>query len=307
MDKVLVMQQLTQKLGSGEMQIQTMPVPALSHGLVLVRNHYSLISAGTESSTVKTARASLLGKARERPQQVRQVLEVLRAQGPVQTYRAVVKKLDAYSPLGYSSAGEVIEVGPGVQGLAAGDRVACAGAGYANHAEVVAVPVNLCVRLANDTDLRAAAYNTLGAIALQGIRQADLRLGETCLVIGLGLIGQLTGLMLRASGVRVVGVDLDPTAVKTARRHSVDLALERSEAGIGDQIARFSDGMGVDAVIITAGSSSLDPVNFAGEVARKKGRVVIVGAVPTGFDRDPPLLPQGTGTAHVLFLWSGTL
>ncbi|MBK1655001.1 bi-domain-containing oxidoreductase [Allochromatium vinosum] len=281
------MNQLTQKLKSGDMNILSLPPPACSAGFVLVRNHYSLISAGTEASTVKTARASLLQKARERPQQVRQVLEVLRAQGPVQTYRAVMKKLDAYSPLGYSSSGEVIEVGAGVSGFAVGDRVACAGAGYANHAEVIAVPVNLCVRLPDDANLKAAAYNTLGAIALQGIRQADLRLGESCLVIGLGLIGQLTGLMLRASGVRVVGVDVDPAAVETARRHGVDLALERSAPGIADQIARFSGGLGVDAVIITAGSSSLDPVNFAGEAARKKGRVVVVGAVPTGFDRDP--------------------
>lgn len=281
------MEQLTQKLRSGEMVVSTVPRPVCPTGFLLVRNHFSLISAGTEASTVKTARASLLQKARERPQQVQQVLAVLRAQGPVQTYRAVMKKLDAYSPLGYSCAGEVIEVGLGVEGFAVGDKVACAGAGYANHAEVVTIPQRLCVRLPGDADLRAAAYNTLGAIALQGIRQADLRLGESCMVIGLGLIGQLTGLMLRASGVKVIGVDVEPVAVETAARHAVDLALLRSTQGIAEQVSQFTGGLGVDAVIVTAGSSSLDPVNFAGEVLRKKGRVVVVGAVPTGFDRDP--------------------
>ena len=262
-------------------------MPVVGPGMVLVRNHYSLISAGTESSTVKTARKSLIGKAKERPQQVKQVLDVLKKQGPVQTYRAVMKKLDAYSPLGYSSAGEVIEVGSDVTEFAVGDRVACAGAGYANHAEIVCVPVNLCVKLPQDADLKNASYNTLGAIALQGIRQADLRLGENCAVIGLGLLGQLTCLMLRASGVRTFGIDIDKAAVEKTQGRCVDAAWIRSDAGVAEQIETATDGLGVDAVIITAGTSSLDPINFAGEIARKKGRVVVVGAVPTGFDREP--------------------
>jgi len=281
------MKQLTQKLKTGEMLIIDIPLPVCGKGMILVRNHYSLISAGTESSTVRTARASLLGKVKERPQQVKQVLDVLKKQGFVQTYRAVMKKLDAYSPLGYSTAGEVIQVGDDVTQYSIGDRVACAGAGYANHTEIAAIPVNLCTKLAKDADYKSSAYNTLGAIALQGIRQADLRLGETCAVIGLGLIGQLTCLMLRASGVRVVGIDIDPYAVEIAGRHSADLAMIRTSNGIGDNISLFSHGLGVDAVIITAGASSLDPVNFAGEICRKRGRIIVVGAVPTGFDRDP--------------------
>ena len=182
------MEQLTQKLGSGEMVIQELPIPQLSSGMILVKNHFSLISAGTEGTTVKTARKSLIGKAKERPQQVKQVLDTLKTKGVVQTYRAIMKKLDAYSPLGYSCAGEVIDVADDVTGFKVGDKVACAGAGYANHAEVVAVPVNLCVKLHDDADLQLACYNTVGAIALQGVRQADMRLGETCAVIGLGLI-----------------------------------------------------------------------------------------------------------------------
>lgn len=281
------MQQLTQKLSNGEMTIQEMPTPILGNGMVLVKNHYSLISAGTEGSTVNAARKSLLGKAKERPQQVKQVLEVLAQQGPVQTYRAVSKKLEAYSPLGYSSAGKVIGVGEGVTQFTTGDFVACAGVGFANHAEIIAVPVNLCVKLPKNTDLKSAAYNTLGAIALQSIRQADLRLGETCAVVGLGLLGQLTGLMLKASGVNVIGIDVSEPPVKLAQQHFAGLALTRNTPGIENQILEYTNGLGVDAVIIAAATTSTDPINFAGAIARKKGKVIILGAVPTGFERDP--------------------
>ncbi|MEY8847877.1 Gfo/Idh/MocA family oxidoreductase [Psychroserpens sp. XS_ASV72] len=282
------MQQLTQKLGSGDMVIQEVPYPQLGKGMVIVKNHYSIISAGTEGSTVVAARKSLIGKAKERPQQVKQVIDTLKKQGPVQTYRAVMKKLDAYSPLGYSCAGEVIEVGEGVTEFEVGDKVACAGAGYANHAEIVAVPINLCVKLNADSNLKDAAYNTLGAISMQGVRQADLRLGESCVVIGLGLLGQLAALILKASGVNVIGVDVSDAAVKQAIDNQVvDLGLTRSAAGIDEQILNATGGHGADAVIIAAATSSLDPINFAGSIARKKGKVVVLGAVPTGFDRDP--------------------
>lgn len=282
------MQQLTQKLGSGDMVIQEVPYPQLGKGMVIVKNHYSIISAGTEGSTVVAARKSLIGKAKERPQQVKQVIDTLKKQGPIQTYRAVMKKLDAYSPLGYSCAGEVVEVGEGVTAFEVGDKVACAGAGYANHAEIVSVPVNLCVKLDPNTNLKDAAYNTLGAISMQGVRQADLRLGETCLVIGLGLLGQLAALILKASGVNVIGIDVSEAAVKQANENNVvDLGLTRHAAGAEEQILNLTQGHGADAVIIAAATSSLDPVNFAGAIARKKGKVVVLGAVPTGFDRDP--------------------
>ncbi|MFC1596910.1 bi-domain-containing oxidoreductase [Planctomycetota bacterium] len=280
------MKQLTHELKSGDMKVQDVPPPMLSAGMVLVRNHYSAISAGTESSTVRTARKNLLAKAKERPEQVAQVIDVVKQQGPVQAYRAVKKRLEAHSPLGYSCAGEVMEVAPDVVRISAGDLVACAGAEYAHHAEVVAVPVNLCVKLAPNANLKNAAYNTLGAIALQGIRQAGLQLGETAAVIGLGLIGQLTCLMLRASGVRVVGIDIDRWPVEFAEKHCADLALERSSPGILEAVRDFTGGLGVDAAIITAGTSSLDPINVAGQLCRKKGKVVVVGAVPTGFERE---------------------
>ena len=280
------MEELTQKLSNGEMTVQELPMPQLSEGMVLVKNYYSLISAGTEGSTVKAARQNYLAKAKARPQQVAQVMQVLKTQGIVQTYRTVMKKLEAYSPLGYSCAGEVIEVADDVKEFKVGDLVACGGFS-ANHAEVVSVPVNLCVKLRKETDMALACYNTLGAIALQGVRQADLRLGETCAVIGLGLIGQIICNLLKASGVRVVGIDVNPAPVAQAAQHCADLALERNTAGIEDKIKDFTSGLGVDAVIIAAATPSLDPVNFAGAIVRKKGTVVVLGAVPTGFDREP--------------------
>jgi predicted dehydrogenase/threonine dehydrogenase-like Zn-dependent dehydrogenase len=267
------------------MSVLEVPMPVVRAGTVLVRTQYSLISAGTEGSTVRAARRSLIGKVRERPQQVRQLLDVARQQGPVQAYRTAMKKLEAYSPLGYSAVGEVLEVAAGVRGVRVGDLVACGGS-TASHAEVIAVPVNLCVRLEPGDDLAKAAYNTLGAIALQGIRQADVRLGEAAAVIGLGLLGQLTCMMLRAAGVRVVGIDVDQVAVASASPRA-DLALGRGDAGLVERVIDFTAGLGVDAVIITAATDSTDPINLAGMLARDRGRVVLVGAAPAGFDREP--------------------
>ncbi len=285
---------LTQKLKDGIVEVLEVPLPLFGSGEVLVRNVFSLISAGTESSTVSAARKSLIGKAKERPQQVKQALDVLMQQGPMQAYRAVMKKLDAWSPLGYSCVGEVIDLASDVSGFQIGDWVACGGLS-AYHAEVVAVPVNLCVKLPGQdrtainaqSHLKAAAYNTLGAIALQGVRQADLHIGEFCTVIGLGLIGQLTCLILRASGIKVIGVDINAWAVDMASKQCADLALLRGEDSLEQKINEFTGQIGVDAIIITAATNSLDPVNLAGNIARKKGKVVIVGDVPTGFEREP--------------------
>jgi len=286
--------QITQKLRSGEMQILEASIPAMGKGQVLVQNFYSLISAGTESSTVKAARKGYIGKAKERPQQVKQVIDTLVSQGPVQTYRAVMKKLDAYSPLGYSCVGEVVDMAPDVGEFQVGDVVACGGQS-ACHAEVVSVPVNLCVKVPQRAEgiahseeyFKQAAYNTIGAIAMQGVRQADLKLGETCAVIGMGLLGQLTAALLKVSGVRVIGIDVDPAMVKLGEEHCLDLALLRDDPGIDGKILEYTDGIGCDAVIITAASKSLDPINFAGAISRKKATIVVVGDIPTGFDREP--------------------
>ena len=280
------MKQLTQKLKDGITEIIEVPDPTVGKGMLLVRNAYSAISAGTEGGKVKAARKSLIGKAQERPQQARQMIELLKQSGPTQAYRTLMKKLDSYSPLGYSCSGYVIGVGEGVLGFTVGDKVGCGGSS-ANHAEIVSVPKNLCVKLRPDADLKRAAYNTLGAIALQGVRQADLRLGESCAVIGLGLLGQLTCHLLRAGGVRVFAIDIDPEMVKLAKSHAADFAAQRDEVGLAEGLEQETNGLGVDGVIITAATDSLDPINFAGRILKKKGRVVIVGSVPTGFERDP--------------------
>ncbi|MGC9965704.1 MAG: bi-domain-containing oxidoreductase [Syntrophobacteraceae bacterium] len=279
------MRQLTQKLKDGRLEVIDVPVPVLSRGYVLVRNAYSVISAGTESSTLRAARKGLIGKAKERPQQARQMIDLLKQAGPFQAYRTLSKKLDSYSSLGYSCTGTIIDVGEEVCNFSIGDKVACAGS-RANHSEMVVVPQNLCVKLPAHADLKQAAYNTLGSIALQGIRQADLRLGESCAVIGLGLLGQLSCLLLKAGGNKVIGIDVNPEVVNLARG-AIDLASLSGEHGLSEKIDELTGGIGVDAVIITAATKSTDPINFAGQILRKKGRVVVVGDVPTGFDREP--------------------
>jgi predicted dehydrogenase/threonine dehydrogenase-like Zn-dependent dehydrogenase len=278
------MEQLTQNLKDGKMQLLEVPFPVLSSGQVLVRNHYSLISAGTEGKTVKDARLSYIGKARARKEEVKKVIDAAKTFGILNTYKMVMNKLDAPSSLGYSTAGEIIAVAPDVTEFRVGDLVACGG-NSAVHAEVIAVPVNLCVKLNDKIALQHACFTTLGAIALQGIRQADLRLGENCVVIGLGLVGQLTVQMLKAGGIKTIGIDIDQRMVDLALHTDIDAAFTRNSEDLESSINNITNGYGTDAVIITAGTDSLDPVDLAGALCRKKGKVVIVGAVPTGFKR----------------------
>ena len=280
------MHQLTQNLKTGKMEITEVPVPALNKGRVLIRNHYSMISAGTEGGKVSMARKSYIGKAKEKPAQVAQVLDTLKKEGIQSTYKKVMNKLDALSPLGYSTSGVVIGVGEGITKFRVGDKVACAGADIANHAEIVSVPENLVVKIPENGNLADAAYATVASIAMQGVRQADLRLGESCAVIGLGLLGQLTIQMLKAAGIKVAGIDVNSDMVKLAEKSGADLAFSRGSGEEEQAIVNMADGYGVDSVIITAATSSMDPVEFAGKLCRPKGKVIIVGAVPTGFSRD---------------------
>ncbi|MGZ4036998.1 MAG: bi-domain-containing oxidoreductase, partial [Bacteroidia bacterium] len=249
-----------------------------------VRNFYSVISAGTEGKTVTDARKGYIAKARSRQKEVKQIIERIKLNGISETYKFVMNKLEAPSALGYSCAGEVIGVGEGVKGFKVGDKVACGGEG-AHHAEVVSVWANLCVKIPDTVDLKQASFTTIASIAIQGIRQADLRMGESCLVIGMGLIGQMTSKILSASGISCIGTDVSEKQIRQSKEAGISNVYERGTPGLEELILKFSKGHGVDAVIITAGTSSLDPVQLAGTVARKKGKVVIVGAVPTGFDR----------------------
>ena len=278
------MEQLTQNLKDGHMQLLEVPFPALGSGQVLVRNHYSLISAGTEGKTVKDARLGYIGKARARKEEVKKVIQTAKTLGILETYRLVMNKLDAPSALGYSCAGEIIAIADDVKDFRIGDRVACGGA-TAVHAEVVSIPVNLCVKLKDGVTMPEASFTTLGAIAMQGVRQADLRLGENCVVIGLGLLGQITTQLLRASGVTAIGIDIEQRQVDQALNYSCEYAFRRDNEQLEQAILQLTNGHGADAIIITAATSSTDPIDLAGTLCRKKGKVIIVGAVPTGFQR----------------------
>ena len=191
------MKQLTQQLKSGKMEILEVPFPALNKGAILVRNHFSVISAGTEGKTVTDARKGYIAKAKSRKKEVKAVIEMVKTNGLLPTYKLVMNKLEAPAALGYSTAGEVIAVGEGVTNFKVGDFVACGGAG-ASHADVVAIPVNLAVSVPKEVDLKQASFATIAAIAIQGIRQADLKMGENCLIIGMGIIGQITYKILEA-------------------------------------------------------------------------------------------------------------
>lgn len=278
------MEQLTQQLKSGKMEILEVPFPALNKGNILVRNHFSVISAGTEGKTVTDARKGYIAKAKSRQKEVRQVIEMVKTNGLLPTYKLVMNKLEAPAALGYSTAGEVIAVGEAVSEFKVGDFVACGGAG-ASHADVVSIPVHLAVKVPETIDLKQAAFSTIASIAIQGIRQADLRMGENCLVIGMGIVGQLTYKILEASGMYPIGIDVSDTQVQQSEEAGILNVYNRKQEGLDEIIMNFTKGQGADSVIITAGSSSLDPVEFAGAMARKKAKVVIVGAVPTGFSR----------------------
>jgi predicted dehydrogenase/threonine dehydrogenase-like Zn-dependent dehydrogenase len=271
----------------GQVTVEQVPTPLVEQGHVLVEVAYSLISAGTELSSVQSAGQSLVSKVLEQPERIKKLLTHLRSQGIQKTIAKVQGQTDLLTPLGYSCSGIVIQTGDGVTEFQPGDRVACAGAGMANHAEVVLVPRNLLVKIPDECDLRGAASVTLGAIAMQGVRRAEARLGEIIAVIGLGLLGQLTVQLLKAAGCRVIGIDLDARRVALAKVLGADAVLNPSEAVVKTELMHLTAGHGVDTTIITAASSSDEIVQQAMEITRKKGRVVLVGAVGLGLKRSP--------------------
>lgn len=278
------MKQVLQHVRSGKLELAEVPEPAPRAGGVVVRNAASLISAGTEKMIIDFAGKSLLGKARERPDLVRQVMDKVRKDGLGPTMQTVMSRLDQPMALGYSCAGVVESAGRGAPEFQAGDRVACAGMGYASHAAAVFVPRNLTVAIPDGVSFEDASYVTLGAIALQGVRIAAPRIGETVVVLGLGLLGQLTVQILRASGCRVVGIDLDPSKVELARELGAELSLLRSD-DVQGALEAFTGGIGADSVIVTAAADSNDPIELAGELCRDRGVVSMVGAVPMDIPR----------------------
>lgn len=281
------MKQLIQNFKTGDLYIDDVPMPSVSRGMVLVENEFSLISAGTERGTVKVAQASLLGKAKQRPDLVAQVMQNIKKEGLAATLTKVRTKLDSLKALGYSTSGVVLASLDKNGIFKPGDRVACAGQDYASHAEVVAVPQNLVAKIPDNVTTSEAAFTTLGSIAMQGVRQAEPNVGEKICVIGLGLLGQITCQILKANGCAVFGIDLSDSLVKLANETSATMALNRNDANLLAACENFTRGYGFDSVIITAAAPTNDPIELSAEIIRKKGKVVVVGAVKMDIPRDP--------------------
>jgi predicted dehydrogenase/threonine dehydrogenase-like Zn-dependent dehydrogenase len=263
---------------AGGVVVEEVPAPELGPRSLLVRVHYSCVSVGTELTGVQLSGMPLYRRALKQPHHARRALEIAKDQGLVRTYKRISGQLASGTPTGYSAAGEVIAIGAEVTGFAVGDRVACAGAGIANHAEVIAVPVNLAARVPDGLGLDDASTVTLGAIALQGVRRTEPTIGETIAVVGLGVLGQLTVQLLRAHGARVIGSDLDPARAEQARASGASWIVGE-DGSLPDAAHKATDGFGVDAVIITAATSSSAVVSDAFQACRRRGRVVVVGDV----------------------------
>jgi predicted dehydrogenase/threonine dehydrogenase-like Zn-dependent dehydrogenase len=263
----------------GGVIVDDVPAPMVAARSLLVRVAYSCVSVGTEMSGVRLSGLPLYRRALRQPEQVRRVMKIAKDQGLLRTVQRVRGQLAAGLPTGYAAAGTVVELGDDVVGFAVGDAVACAGAGVANHAEYINVPVNLAARVPSGVSLEHASTATLGAIALQGLRRANPTLGETGAVIGLGIIGQLTVQLLRASGCRVVGTDVSPARVETAMTNGMDFGVDPSKESFVERTVKLTDGFGADFVIVTAATQSSDVIQQAMQACRKKGRVILVGDV----------------------------
>jgi polar amino acid transport system substrate-binding protein len=280
------MKQVLQNRKTGRPFVGEVPVPALVRGRVLVRTVASLISAGTERAAVELVSKGLVQEARQRPDLVKAVVAKVKSEGLLNTFASVRDKMAASQSLGYSAAGVVAAVAEDVTEFQVGDRVACAGVGFASHAEVLSVPKNLCVQLPENVSFESGAYGTLGAIALQGVRLAEPTLGESVVVIGLGLVGQLTVQLLKANGCRVFGLDLDQSRVSLALELGADKAIVSNDEA-AKEIEAWTRGYGADAVLITAATDSNQPIELAARVSRLKGRVIVVGMTGMDIPRAP--------------------
>jgi len=278
------MKQVIQNRRTGKLALCEVPAPKVRAGHLLVRTRASLISPGTERMVIDSSRKTLLGKARERPDLVTKVLDKAKRDGFAATFQAVMARLDEPLPLGYSAAGEVVAVGVGLEGkFRVGERVAMAGAGVANHAEVNAVPENLVCSVGDDVSDEDACFGTLGSIALHAVRNSESRLGDVVAVIGCGLVGQLAAQFLRLSGARVVALDYDVGRLALAAELGAELTWNLAEDGFEAAISRLSEGTGCDAVVIAAATQSNEPFETAAVIARDRARIVLVGMTGTAF------------------------
>ena len=263
----------------GKVIAENIPAPNVSKGCVLIKVHYSCISAGTEMSSVNTTKKSLIKRAIDSPEEVKEVLDFIKVNGVQKTIQKIRGVIDGGKQTGYSVSGEVISIGEGVINFQVGDKVAAAGAGIANHAEYVDVPTNLVMHMPNELDYKLASTVTMGGIAMQGVRRADLRFGESCVVVGAGILGLLSLQMLKISGVRVMVTDLDEHRLQLAKQLGADLCINPTKEDAVKTANNFSGGHGVDCVLFTAATSSSKPLSDSFKMCRKKGKVVLVGVV----------------------------
>jgi len=270
------MLQLIQNYRTGKIELADVPIPNLGSNSILVKNEASLISIGTEKSIIELGKKSLLGKAKARPDLVKRFIEKAQKEGFLKTFQEALGRLDNPTTLGYSSSGVVIEVGKNVHKFSVGDRVACIGAGYASHAEFITLPENLCVKLPDNVSFEEGSFGMLGIIALHGIRCANITFGEKVAVIGLGLLGLLTVQILKAYGSEVIGFDIDPVKVDLAKQVGLLYGYTNVDE-FKNAVDKLTLGYGADAIIITAATKSEEPVNVAVDIARMKGKIVMVG------------------------------
>lgn len=280
------MKAIVQNFKTGELSVSDVPEPKVRPEGILVRTHASLISPGTDRAVIAMAKKGYLGKAADRPDLLRKVVNMAKNEGLWSTYKVVKNLIAEPVPLGYSLVGHVVAVGRGVNEVSVGDRVACAGLGHANHAEVVSIPRNLFVSVPDAVQDEQAAYVTLGAIAMHGIRQADQQFGAIVLVVGLGLLGQVTAQLCRAAGLRVIGLDLDRRKLELARTQGVEFASTPDDPGLAAGIAQMTNGHGVDAALLTAASRDSGAIfeQVAG-MCRDRARVVVVGDIKMDISR----------------------
>ena len=279
------MKQLVLDISSGDTKVVEVPEPSVRTGGIVVKNHYSVISIGTEKSIVDFAKKNLIGKARNRPDLFKAFLEKAKTDGLIVAYQQAHRRLEQYLPLGYSSAGIVDEISDDVKDFKIGDKVACAGAEYAWHADKISIPKNLVAKVPDGVDLKDASFSTIASIALNGFRCANPELGHTVVIIGLGLIGLLTVQIAKAAGCKVIGIDLDERKVKLSLELGADHAYVRSESNV-TTILELTGQIGADSVIITASGDSNDSIHLAGKVTRKKAVVSIIGAIKLDIPRE---------------------
>jgi len=273
-------------LKKGQISLEEVPTPICSENNVLIQNYYSLISAGTENTTINFSKANIIKKTLNYPDKIAKGFQILKRKGVTETFKLTKNFLEFPSALGYSCAGKVIAIGDNIKDIKRGDMVAGSGAQYANHAEIVSIPRNLLVKIPEELNIKTACSASVGAIALHGVRQLEPQLGETIVVIGLGLIGNLVAQILKANGNKVIGIDINNLRLKKAEELGIDFVFNSTNTNLTQKILKITNNIGVDGVIIAASVNNSTLINESLDFTRKRGRVVVLGVVGLNIQRN---------------------